>query len=237
MADDRPGEIAETAVLRALAHPLRWALIEALGSEGTATATRCAELLGESQRAVTRLLRDTIPELAMRRPHTIVLIDEVESFAVARSAASMETNPVDVHRSTDAVLAGIDAIAADLPRVLFLTTTNFLAGVDDAFLSRADLVVTFELPDTATIASIIRHSLAELAGLERDERLARGHRLPSVRAGLLERAGAPAEARAAYAFAASRASNASERRWLERQAARLADPTSDPEPTEQKGAP
>lgn len=49
--------------------------------------------------------------------------------------------------------------------MLFLTTTNFLTGVDEAFLSRADLVITFELPDTATIASIIRHSLVELAGL------------------------------------------------------------------------
>jgi hypothetical protein len=39
-----------------------------------------------------------------------VLIDEVESFAVARSAASFAANPVDVHRATDAVLAGIDAI-------------------------------------------------------------------------------------------------------------------------------
>jgi hypothetical protein len=34
--------------LRALAHPLRWQLIDLLGSEGTATATRCAEVLGES---------------------------------------------------------------------------------------------------------------------------------------------------------------------------------------------
>src|ERR1700689_171342 len=34
--------------LRALAHPLRWKLIDLLGSEGTATATRCAEVLGES---------------------------------------------------------------------------------------------------------------------------------------------------------------------------------------------
>jgi ATP-dependent 26S proteasome regulatory subunit len=124
-----------------------------------------SELLGESQRAVGHLLRDTIPELAMRRPHTVVLIDEVESFAVARSAASLAANPVDVHRATDAVLAGIDAIAAGLPRVLFLATTNFLDGVDEAFLSRADLVVTFELPDTATAARIIRHSLVELAGL------------------------------------------------------------------------
>lgn len=34
--------------LRALAHPLRWKLIDVLGSEDSATATRCAEVLGES---------------------------------------------------------------------------------------------------------------------------------------------------------------------------------------------
>ena len=34
--------------LRALAHPLRWKLIDVVGTEGSATATRCAELLAES---------------------------------------------------------------------------------------------------------------------------------------------------------------------------------------------
>jgi hypothetical protein len=34
--------------LRALAHPLRWHLIDLLGSEETATATRCAQVLGDS---------------------------------------------------------------------------------------------------------------------------------------------------------------------------------------------
>jgi hypothetical protein len=34
--------------LRALAHPLRWKLFDIVGLEGTATATRCAELTGES---------------------------------------------------------------------------------------------------------------------------------------------------------------------------------------------
>jgi hypothetical protein len=34
--------------LRALAHPLRWKLIDLIGSEQSATATRCAEVLGES---------------------------------------------------------------------------------------------------------------------------------------------------------------------------------------------
>jgi AAA+ superfamily predicted ATPase len=122
-----------------------------------------SELLGESQRNITTLMTGTIPELAARRPHTIVLIDEVESFAVRRSAASFGANPVDVHRATDALLAGIDAVAAELPRVLFVATTNFAEAVDEAFLSRADLVLALSLPDTETIARIIRHSLLELA--------------------------------------------------------------------------
>jgi pachytene checkpoint protein 2 len=122
-----------------------------------------SELLGESQRNISQLMMDTIPELAARRPHTIVLVDEVESFAVRRSSASFGSNPVDVHRATDALLAGIDAVAADLPRVLFLATTNFAEAVDEAFVSRADLVLQLSLPDTTTIAQIIRHSLHELA--------------------------------------------------------------------------
>jgi predicted ArsR family transcriptional regulator len=43
--------------LRALAHPLRWKLIDLLGSETTATATRCAEVLGESEASCSYHLR------------------------------------------------------------------------------------------------------------------------------------------------------------------------------------
>jgi hypothetical protein len=39
---------ADPKTLRALAHPLRWRLIDLIDSEATATATRCAEILGES---------------------------------------------------------------------------------------------------------------------------------------------------------------------------------------------
>jgi SpoVK/Ycf46/Vps4 family AAA+-type ATPase len=122
-----------------------------------------SDMLGESQRNVTRLLTDTIPEIAARRPFTVVLIDEVESFAVRRSAASFEANPVDVHRATDAVLLGVDEIAKKLPSVLFVTTTNFIEAVDEAFLSRADLVMRFALPDRDTIVKILENALAELA--------------------------------------------------------------------------
>jgi SpoVK/Ycf46/Vps4 family AAA+-type ATPase len=122
-----------------------------------------SDMLGESQRNVTRLLTETVPEIAARRPFTVVLIDEVESFAVRRSAASFEANPVDVHRATDAVLLGIDEIAKNLPSVLFVTTTNIIEAVDEAFLSRADLVMRFALPDQETIARILSSALAELA--------------------------------------------------------------------------
>src|ERR671919_685550 len=122
-----------------------------------------SDMLGESQRNVTRLLTETVPEIAARRPFTVVLIDEVESFAVRRSAVSLEANPVDVHRATDAVLLGVDEIARKHPSVLFVTTTNFITGVDEAFLSRADLVLRFALPDGETIARILEHAIAELA--------------------------------------------------------------------------
>jgi len=141
----------------------------ALAREGATTLLEInphafpSDMLGESQRNVTRLLAETVPEIAARRPFTVVLIDEVESFAVRRSAASFGANPVDVHRATDAVLLGIDEIARKLPSVLFVTTTNFIAAVDEAFLSRADLVMTFALPDVPTIAKILESALTELA--------------------------------------------------------------------------
>ena len=141
----------------------------ALAREGATTLLEInphafpSDMLGESQRNIMRLLTDTIPEIAARRPHTVVLIDEVESFAVRRSTASFETNPVDVHRATDAVMLGIDEVARKLPAVLFVTTTNFIDAIDEAFLSRADLVMHFALPDPGTIARILHDSLAELA--------------------------------------------------------------------------
>jgi pachytene checkpoint protein 2 len=152
-----------------LARGLAQVAASALAREGATTLVQInphafpSDMLGESQRNIMRLLQDTIPEIAARRPHTFVLIDEVESFAVRRTSASFETNPVDVHRATDAVMLGIDEIAAKLPSVLFVTTTNFIDAIDDAFLSRADLVMHFALPNAETIANILQHSLAEVA--------------------------------------------------------------------------
>jgi RNA polymerase sigma factor (sigma-70 family) len=63
--------------------------------------------------------------------------------------------------------------------------------------------------------------LAVLVPLERDPVLAASHLLPSVRGDLLERAGRPAEAAAAFLDAAALTRNESERRLLRRRAAAL----------------
>lgn len=121
-----------------------------------------SQLLGESQRSVSRLFDRTIPDLAARGRPTMILLDEVEALAVSRGGASLETNPVDVHRATDAVLEGIDAVARRCPNVLFVATTNLSEGVDEAFLSRADLLETMGLPGSAAVAAILRDTLQQL---------------------------------------------------------------------------
>ena len=122
-----------------------------------------SQLLGESQRAVARLFERTLPDLAGRGRPTIVLLDEVEALAVSRAGASLDTNPVDVHRATDAVLAGIDHMARACPNVTFIATTNHEAGVDVAFLSRADAIERMGLPSAAAIEQILRDSISEVA--------------------------------------------------------------------------
>jgi RNA polymerase sigma factor (sigma-70 family) len=64
--------------------------------------------------------------------------------------------------------------------------------------------------------------LALLGELAADERLAGGHRLPAVRAHLLEMAGDHAAARASYLAAARRAGSIPQQRYLNARAARLA---------------
>ena len=114
---------------------------------------------GKSQQQVTRLLTETIPDLAADGLPTVVLLDEVETMAVARSAASLSANPADVHRATDAVLTALDANASKHPHIFTVATTNFVASLDDAFLSRADVHITMPPPTEGAIADILRSTL------------------------------------------------------------------------------
>ncbi len=117
---------------------------------------------GQTQKAVTVLLGETIAKYAAERP-LIVLIDEIEALATSRSKLNMDLNPVDINRATDAVLAQLDQLAERFPRLLFIATSNFVQAIDTAFFSRADLVVTVDLPGLSVCKQIILDTLRALA--------------------------------------------------------------------------
>lgn len=118
--------------------------------------------LGRSQRAVRDLLGQTVSEQAGRGP-LIVLLDEVETLAANRGRMSMDANPIDVHRATDAVLAQLDQLAAKYPHLLFIATSNFTKAVDGAFLSRADLIENIGMPGPEACRAILQSAVEELA--------------------------------------------------------------------------
>jgi AAA+ superfamily predicted ATPase len=117
---------------------------------------------GKSQKEVSKIFDQLIPEHAALGP-TIVLLDEVETLAADRQRMSLETNPVDAHRATDAALAGIDLLSRKHRNTLLIATTNFLKAVDRALLSRADLVEDIGLPNAHARQEIIGDTLAALA--------------------------------------------------------------------------
>ncbi len=114
--------------------------------------------LGRSQQSVAKLFEQTIPELAMGEP-TIVLFDELETLAVSRHRLSLEANPIDVHRATDAVLSGMDRLTRSHKRILLIGTTNFREALDEAVLSRADHIEEIGLPSAAARKEIISDTL------------------------------------------------------------------------------
>jgi AAA+ superfamily predicted ATPase len=120
--------------------------------------------LGRSQQAVAKLFEQTISELAMDGA-ALVLIDELETLAVSRHQLSLDANPVDVHRATDAALAGMDRLTRDHRNVLLIATTNFAKALDTAVLSRADHVEEIGLPTEAARREIIVDTLKAIAGV------------------------------------------------------------------------
>ena len=118
--------------------------------------------LGQSQKEVSKLFHQTIPDHADQDP-CIVLLDEVETLAPDRRRMSLESNPIDVHRATDAALAGIDLLTRKHANVFLVATTNFREAVDRALLSRADWIEEVGLPGVDARLDIITDVLATLA--------------------------------------------------------------------------
>ncbi len=117
--------------------------------------------LGRSQQAVQQLFDTTIAETASNGP-LVVLIDEVETMATDRGQLSFESNPADVHRAVDAALVGLDRIARSHDDVVFIATSNFPDAIDDALMSRADLVVPIGLPALNARRAILADTISAL---------------------------------------------------------------------------
>lgn len=118
--------------------------------------------LGRSQKEVTKLFQQVIPEYANGNP-CIVLLDEVETLAPDRQRMSLEANPVDAHRATDAALAGLDLLTRKHRNVLLVATTNFPKAVDRALMSRADWIEDIGEPGPEARTEIINEVLEQLA--------------------------------------------------------------------------
>ena len=118
--------------------------------------------MGKTQRAVSQLFSQTIVEQAELGP-TMVLLDEVETLAADRTRLSLEANPVDIHRATDAVLVQLDALAERHTNILFIATSNFPQAIDRAFTSRCDLVIEVPPPGPEAVEQILRLCLGSLA--------------------------------------------------------------------------
>ena len=158
-----PPGTGKTSLARGLAHRVAksfpgsgFRLLEVEAHSLTSSA------MGKTQRAVTELFTQAISEAVTAGP-TIVLLDEVETLAADRSKMSLEANPVDIHRATDAVLVQLDNLAERYPNLLFVATSNFPEAVDQAFTSRCDLVVDIPLPDEDACALILGDCLRGLA--------------------------------------------------------------------------
>lgn len=158
-----PPGTGKTSLARGLAHRTAQAFPKAgfrLLEVEPHTLTSSA--MGKTQRAVSDLFSQSIAEAATQGP-TIVLLDEVETLAADRSKMSLEANPVDIHRATDAVLVQLDLLAERFPNLLFLATSNFPQAVDSAFTSRCDLILQVPLPDKEACGRILADCLNGLA--------------------------------------------------------------------------
>lgn len=120
--------------------------------------------LGRSQKDVMKLFHQVIPEVAENQP-CIVLLDEVETLAPDRQRMSLESNPIDVHRATDACLSGIDLLTRKHRNILLVATTNFPMAVDRALLSRADWIEEIGLPNVEARTEIIVDILNQLSSV------------------------------------------------------------------------
>ncbi|XP_023936569.1 pachytene checkpoint protein 2 homolog [Bicyclus anynana] len=159
-----PTGTGKTSLCRALAHKL------AVRLDGRFPRARLLEIdahslfskwFSESGKLVARLF-ERVGELAQDpRLLVVVLVDEVESLAAARSAALRGLEPSDAVRAVNAVLTALDRLRR-LPNALVLATSNVTGAIDVAFVDRADMKRLVGPPTARAAYVILRGCCTEL---------------------------------------------------------------------------
>lgn len=122
-----------------------------------------SHMLGMSARAVDASF-ETV-SFAARHGPVVLLMNEMESFAVNRRALS-GGDPSDVQRVTNTILTRTDALS-ESSNVFVVGTSNFDGMVDLAFLDRADLIIEVGYPDSEAARSILERTARAFAGVGR----------------------------------------------------------------------
>jgi RNA polymerase sigma factor (sigma-70 family) len=150
---------------------------------------------------------------------------EAISEGIALITATLPRGPLGPYQLQAAIAALHDEArtAEDTDWAQISALYDVLARIDDnpiVALNHAVAIAMSPAPEHGPATALER-----LAALDNDERLARGHRLPAVRAHLLEMLGDQHAAYDAFLTAARRATNLAQQRYLHSRAARLANPT------------
>jgi SpoVK/Ycf46/Vps4 family AAA+-type ATPase len=117
--------------------------------------------LGETERNIEALFRHIREVAAMNLP-IFVVVDEVETVAVARASIDPETNPLDVMFGVNAFIEGLDTLL-ELSNLFWIFTSNLPVLIERAVEERADFHALIPLPDGEQRANILVDALGAIA--------------------------------------------------------------------------
>lgn len=155
-----PPGTGKTTMARSLGEPLATVLGQPVAVVEFSSHAVMSGEHGRTQRDVHRVLTEDVPDMAADQP-AVLVIDEVEAVAMPRGAVSLEANPVDVHRTTDALITALDELADTTAVIVMVATTNYPELVDGALRSRADITISLPAPNADAVHEILTATLEE----------------------------------------------------------------------------
>jgi SpoVK/Ycf46/Vps4 family AAA+-type ATPase len=112
-----------------------------------------SELLGQSAKELGKAFEGL--RFAAEQGPCVLLVDEIEAISFARNKVINSSDPSDLVRFVDQLFRDIDSLQP-YPHAVVVGTSNFPDVIDEAFLSRADLVLKMPLPDLQTRQAILQ---------------------------------------------------------------------------------